>query len=163
MKTWKQAFKKAVIVGSLASLTSMAGLAFFGRRENGTLWATLNAPSHWLWGKQALRQDGASLRYTACGVLIHHLSSGFWALVQARLPSDDRHAFPQRLRNATVTTAVAAVVDLALVPQRLTPGFQQRLSPASLTVVYVLFAVGLMAGGYLADRQSGKSFVPDGK
>jgi hypothetical protein len=160
MKTWKQAFKEAVIVGSFASLTSLAGLAFFGRRENGTIWATLNAPSHWLWGEQALRQNGASLRYTASGLVIHHLSSGFWGLVQARLRGGDRHAFSRRLRDATVTTTVAAVVDLALVPQRLTPGFQRRLSPASLTLVYTLFAVGLVAGSCLAERPAGKSGVP---
>ena len=49
-------------------------------------------------------------------------------------------------------TAVAAWVDLRLVPHRLTPGFQRRLSSRSLLMVYTLFGMGLAAGSYLAKR-----------
>jgi hypothetical protein len=49
-------------------------------------------------------------------------------------------------------TALAAVVDLAIVPKRLTPGFEQRLTRPSITLVYAGFAVGLALGGLLARR-----------
>lgn len=156
MKTWKQAFKEAVVIGSLASLTSMAPLVVHSRRENGSDWATLNAPSHWLWGDPALHQDGLSMRYTATGTLIHHLSAGFWGVLHARFLAGNGQ--PKTLvdlaRDAALTTAVAAVVDLALVPRRLTPGFQWRLTNPSVASVYVLFAIGLIAGSFLTGQRN---------
>lgn len=156
MKTWKQAFKAAAIVGSFASLTSLAALALGSRRENGSAWASLNAPSHWLWGQPALRQDGPSLRYTATGLLIHHLSAGFWGVMHEKVLGGYGKGLPNLLRDAALTTAVAAAVDLRLVPHRLTPGFQRRLSAPSLVAVYTLFALGLVAGSYLVGRRNGQ-------
>lgn len=156
MKTWKQAFKEAVVIGSIASLTSMAALALHSRRENGSGWATLNAPSHWLRGNPALKQDGPSLRYTATGILIHHLSAGFWGVLHAKFLGGNGQpkAFSGLALDAAATTAVAAVVDLVLVPQRLTPGFQWRLTKPSVATVYALFAIGLVAGSYLTGQRN---------
>ncbi|ESJ25561.1 hypothetical protein B551_0203050, partial [Cupriavidus sp. HPC(L)] len=39
--------------------------------------------------------------------------------------------------------AAACVVDLRLTPKRLTPGFERRLSPWSLALVYVAFGLAL--------------------
>jgi hypothetical protein len=50
------------------------------------------------------------------------------------------------LVDAAAVSALAAVVDLKLVPHRLTPGFQERLSSKSLALVYGSFAAGLFAG-----------------
>jgi hypothetical protein len=52
--------------------------------------------------------------------------------------------------DACAISAVAAVVDLKLVPKRLTPGFEARLSNRSLALVYAGFATGLALGGMLA-------------
>jgi hypothetical protein len=49
-------------------------------------------------------------------------------------------------------TAAAAVVDLALTPQRSTPGFERRLSARSLVMVYGAFALGVAAGSFVARR-----------
>lgn len=154
MKTWKRAFKDAVVVGSVASLTSLAGMAFYSRRENGTVWPALNAPSHWLWGEPALAEERPSLRYTAAGLAIHHLSSGFWGVLHQKALDDGerRKSFAALLRDAAVTTAVAAVVDLQVVPKRLSPGFEHRLSKAALAAVYGWFALGLAAGSYVVGR-----------
>lgn len=154
MKTWKQAFKDAIFAGSFASLTSLAAMALRSRSENGTVWAALNAPSHWVWGEPALQQDGPSLRYTAAGLLIHHLSAGFWAVLHEKALGDSerRKGIPALLRDAALTTAVAALVDLRVVPKRLTPGFERRLSSPSLKGVYALFALGLAVGSYVLGR-----------
>jgi len=155
MKTWKRALKDSLIVGSFASLTSLAGLALRGRAENGSPWGPVNAPGHWVWGDRALLQDRRSLRYTAAGLLVHHLSAGFWGLLHEKVLGTEGQAkaVSGLLRDAAATTAVAALVDLRLVPHRLTPGFQLRLSPFSLVVVYALFGLGLAAGSYLAGRR----------
>lgn len=155
MKTWSRALKDALIAGSIASLTSTVVLALRGRSDTGGALGPLNAPSHWLWGDRALEEDGASLRYTATGLLIHHASSIFWAMVQEQLlhrKAQSENTVAAVLRDAAITTALAALVDLRLVPKRLTPGFERRLSGPSLAVVYSLFAVGLAIGSSLAAR-----------
>ncbi|HLO63603.1 MAG TPA: hypothetical protein VK165_11660 [Azonexus sp.] len=154
MKTWKRAVQDALIVGSFASLTSLAAMVLRSRAENGTPWASVNAPSHWVWGNVALRQDARSLRYTALGLAIHHASAGFWGVIHEKLLCSEQpaKADARLLATATVVTAVAAWVDLRVVPHRLTPGFQRRLSSRSLLAVYGLFGLGLAAGSYLANR-----------
>lgn len=154
MKTWKRALQDALIVGSFASLTSLAAMVLRSRAENGTPWASVNAPSHWVWGNPALREDERSLRYTALGLVIHHASAGFWGMLHEKLLCSDGAAKvdARLLATAALTTSVAAWVDLRLVPHRLTPGFQRRLSPFSLLAVYALFGVGLAAGSYLVNR-----------
>lgn len=155
MKSWKRALQEAPLVGSLASLASLAALMLGSRAEKDGPWASVNAPSHWLWGNRALRQDGASMRYTALGLLIHHLSASFWAVLHQKLAGTEERpeSTPAVLGKAALTTAVAAWVDLRLVPHRLTPGFQCRLSPARLAGVYLLFWMGLAAGSHLAGRR----------
>jgi hypothetical protein len=41
-------------------------------------------------------------------------------------------------------TAGAYVVDYHLVPKRLTPGFEERLSPGALALVYAALGVSLL-------------------
>lgn len=162
MKTWKQAMKDAAVVGSFAAATSLGGLMLRARKEDGSPWAAANAPSHWLWGRPALYQNAPSLRYTATGVLIHSLSGGMWGLLHEKVLGERARdkSFPQLLGDAAMTTAVAALVDFALVPQRLTPGFQKRLSLGSLVRVYGLFALGLAAGSWLVNRVMAERQAP---
>lgn len=157
-KSWGSALRDAMIVGSFASLTSAAALALRGREETGHAVSTLNAPSHWVWGERAVWRDDTTLRYTAAGFGIHHASSIFWAVAHEKtrrvpLPPAE-NAFASHLKRAALTTALAAFVDLRVVPGRLTPGFERRLSVPSLALVYGLFAVGLAVGSYLVNRPS---------
>lgn len=149
---WSRALRTAVVSGTIASLASLAALALRGRAEAGRALGPVNAPSHWIWGDRALRRDGASLRYTAVGFAVHHLSSMFWGLVHARIFGDRPQTAARAARDALLTTVFAAWVDLRLVPHRLTPGFQKRLSPAGLVAVYALFGAGLALGNRLAAR-----------
>ena len=48
-----------------------------------------------------------------------------------------------RWATAGVVTAIAAFTDLRLVPPRLSPGFEHRLSKAGVALVYLGFACGL--------------------
>jgi len=156
LSRWKDpaAWRRVWMHGSLASLLSAAVLAWRGRAETGHAAAALNAPSHWLWGRRALRRNDASLRHTLPGIAIHHASSLFWALFYEGLQSRRRRVTPAgAMADAAAVTAVAALVDLRLVPERLTPGFERRLSARSLSGVYLGFAAGLALGGLLV-RQS---------
>jgi hypothetical protein len=145
------------LVYSLASgLLSTAALLWRGRRETGNAAAAINAPSHWLYGDRALRQDGVSARYTLTGSLIHFASSGLWGALYETMRRSRRRPTPvNAVTDAVALTAVASVVDLVLVPRRLTPGFERRLRPASTALVYAGFAVALaLTGAVLSRRRS---------
>ena len=50
------------------------------------------------------------------------------------------------LAQSLALSALAAWVDLAVVPPALSPGFERRLSRGSLCLVYLGFAAGLALG-----------------
>jgi hypothetical protein len=136
--------------GMLAATVSAAVLLWRGRRETGNVAAPVNAISHWLWPQKALQNDDVSLRYTATGSAVHYASSMLWAgLYEVIRRRRRRPTAGNACADAAAVTAVAAVVDLKLVPPRLTPGFEHRLTPAGLAMVYGGFALGLAVGGLL--------------
>jgi hypothetical protein len=141
-------------VDRLDALRTAPGLGWRGRSDNGSAVAPVNAPSHWVWGDEALRQDAPSWRYTGLGVVIHQASAVMWGLLYEWLWQRRRlrATVPQQLRDAAVATAAAATIDLVLTPRRFTPGFERRLSPAGLAWTYGAFAVGVAVGGYVARR-----------
>ena len=132
------------------------------RRRSGA--APLNAISHWLWPERALRHCGLSARYTLTGAFIHWGASCFWSAIYeghrqagalpppparapARKPSAPANeALSNDLVDALALSAIAAWVDLVLVPPRLSPGFERHLSDASLCRVYLAFGAGLAWG-----------------
>lgn len=150
--------------GACAALVSGLLLVRQGRRDACSGAAPLNAISHWLWPESALRQCGLSARYTLVGAIIHWGASCFWSAIyeghrqagapppRARPPSRRPPApaseVPSHdLVNALALSAIAAWVDLVLVPPRLSPGFERHLSDASLCRVYLAFGIGLAWGG----------------
>jgi hypothetical protein len=137
----------ALTSGLSAGLLSGVLLAWRGRVDNRSAYSALNAPSHWLWGDEALKHDEPSLRYTGVGTMVHQASSLLWSSVYAwRRRRDRRPSAAAAVADAVAVTAVAAVVDLAVVPRRFTPGFERRLSARSLVWVYGGFALGLAIG-----------------
>ena len=145
MKVLVSIFRQACISGSWASLASTAALALAGNHDCRSVFAPINAVSHWLWKDRALRQDGATLRYSLAGYAIHHAASIFWACIFEALGSMSRRrrGKGELLLDAGTISTLAAVVDLRCTPERLTPGFERRLTPPTLTGVYVAFGIGL--------------------
>jgi hypothetical protein len=135
--------------GTLASLLSGLAIVWGTRRDSADAAAGINAPSHWVWGDEALGERGLSRRYTATGALIHHTSSLFWAALYATWC--ERRRTPTVVAAATVASA-AAWVDLQLVPHRLSPGFQHLLRRRNLAAVYAAFGLGLLLGSVQARR-----------
>ena len=157
--------RRVLVAGSAASAASAALVAERSRGETGAPLAGINAVSHWLHGPHAYARDHASWRHTATGALIHHLSSFVWAalyellmagVVRSRPGSDAPiRGAPSKadlIAGAALVTAVAAWTDLRLVPPRLSPGFEHRLRPASVALVYAAFACGLALTGIAQQR-----------
>jgi hypothetical protein len=146
-KTWKQAFRDGLVSGTLASIASTIALAVLGKEELDKAAAPLNGPSQWIWGRQAPYQNRFSFHYTVVGYAIHHGASIFWAILHEKL-RQDLPAPPNRAAAAVpaiAITAAAYAVDFHVIPKRLTPGFEHRLSRHSLLAVYGTFAIGLAA------------------
>lgn len=138
---------RSVVAGSLASVFSAVALVLCGQRETGSPAATLNAVSHWCWREEALYRQGADVRHTVLGYLIHHGASVFWGALLAWALHGKPAGKPAHVAAAGIaTSAVACFVDFRLTPERLTPGFEHRLSRRSLAVVYGAFAAGLAVG-----------------
>lgn len=148
-------FKQAALSGTLSSLLSILVLAVRGKRDAGTAAGPLNAPSHWLFGREALRANRPSLRRTLTGLAIHQGSSMMWGLLYDQIFCKQRkkHSVGGLAAGAIGFTAVAALVDLKLVPPRLTPGFEHRLNRKSLLLTYGAFAAGLAISGLLLSRR----------
>jgi hypothetical protein len=85
MITWRQAIRRALVSGSSASILSTAALMAGGQRDCASVFAPVNAVSHWLWKDRAIRQDRPSLRYTLVGYGIHHAMSILWAITYEKL------------------------------------------------------------------------------
>ncbi len=146
--------QRTLVTSAAAGLLSSAMLVYRSRTDTGRYAAALNAPSHWIWGQRALRKDSATLAHTAVGAAVHQGATIFWAALFEYLQSRHARRTPvNAVVDAALVTTAAAVVDLKLVPESLSPGFERRLSGRSLTMVYGTLAIGLAVGGMLAGRR----------
>jgi hypothetical protein len=141
----------AAASGGAAAAASLAAMAAVGRREAGSALAPVNAVSHIVWGDVALRKNQASLKYTATGFVLHVASALFWAACfEALFGRRARRSPLVAVAGAAAVTAGAAAVDLALSPRRIRPGFERRLSPKSVALVFASVGAGLAIGSWLS-------------
>lgn len=128
-----------------ATAATTAAVAICGHAEEGNVVAPLNAVSHILWGDKAAWQDDISVRYTLTGVALNTAAVTSWSAVYEL-------AFGQVARRGHIAPAVlggiavaglAYVTDYYIVPKRLTPGFEKRLSSPSMFAVYATLALSL--------------------
>jgi len=146
--------REGLVSGSLAALLSAGYLAVAGWRRGHTA-APVNAVSHWFFGDRALREDDASLAYTASGYVTHHAASVFWGVLYAKAWGARPEAKTPlaAAAGAAAAAGVASFVDYQLTPKRLTPGFEHRLARPEMTMVYAFFALGLAAGSLLMKKR----------
>lgn len=140
--------QRAIKDGLLASALSGGLMAARGKADTGSAVAPLNAPSQWVHGQEAVHREDVTASHTLVGAAIHTASAMLWAgLYETLQARRERRTVAGALVDAAGVAALAAVVDLKLVPERLTPGFQHRLKKESLWMVYGSFALGLAMGG----------------
>lgn len=162
MSTWARALREGMVTGGFASVASAAALAFAGWRECGRAAAPMNAVSHWIWDRESLQADEPTARHTITGYLVHHGASVFWGTLHARawgMHDGNKRPVPA-LAGAAVASAVACFVDYRLTPERLTPGFEHRLSTRSMALVYASFGLGLAAGSMMLRRRRERASRP---
>lgn len=158
MSFWKTALREGVVAGTAASLLSTAVLAAAGLRQAGSAVAPTNAVSHWLWGDESLHAQQPSWRHTVTGYVTHHLASIFWASLYSLAYGhrDEAKRLPQAVAGGVATSAVALLVDYQMVPKRLTPGYEHRLSTSAMLATYGALAAGFALGALLLQTRSGR-------
>jgi hypothetical protein len=151
MLNTETAIRRALTSGTLAGIATVAATALAGKRETGFYAAPLNATSHIVWGDKAAMQDKPSLKYTLTGFLLNHAAVIFWAAIYEKLfgrrttRANEPASLLRPLAGSAIVSAGAYVTDYYLVPDRLTPGFEKRLSNKSLLIFYGVLALGLAA------------------
>jgi len=163
MNLLKTALREGAVTGTVAALFSTAVLALAGRRGSGSTVAPINAVSHWLWGDESLHADEPSLRHTLTGYVTNHLAAIFWAMLYSGVYGHREEAkqLPQAVAGAVATSAVAYVVDYHVVPKRLTPGYEHRISSGAMLATYGALAAGLAIGALLLQGQRSASDLSD--
>lgn len=132
---------RTLFTSAVTSVTTTAALCLLSSKDTGRPAAALNAVSHILWGDRAAKYDKWDLRHTLTGTALNAGAMGMWSAVHALFPAP--RSVLGAARNATLVTALAYVTDYHLVPHRLKPGFEQRLSPRSLAGIYGVLAASL--------------------
>lgn len=132
-----------VLSGTAVALVTTALLSLVAQARGRHPVETINATSHWFWGDKEARTRAVDGRHTVLGFATHHLASMLWAALFQFV----RRASPGRspLTDAAGVSALAAVVDYAVVPKRLTPGWEKVVSPAAIALAYGAMVIGLIA------------------
>ena len=135
--------KRLLLRAATCAVATTAAASVLSALYNGRAAAALNATSHIVWGDRAFRVDRADLSHTLVGVLLNAGAMLSWSVVHELLPEPRSNA--ARALEAAGVTALAYVTDYHLVPKRLTPGFEERLPPSALALVYLAMGVGFYA------------------
>ena len=154
MAEFTQTIRRAVVTGTVASITSTVALALAVRVEGKGALQPVNATSHWLNGDGAASRTGLDSSHTLVGYATHHAATVFWAAIfeawmVARPPRSSSRLFVK----AMAMSAIAAAVDYGPTPRRFTPGWEFVLSRRGMAVGYAAMALGLAAGAPIHRRR----------
>ena len=141
--------------GAYATVATTAAIAICGAIENNNPAAPVNAISHMAWGDRSARQERTSIKYTGVGAALNPAARVAWAAFSHIIfkPHERRATPAGALARGAATAGIAYVVDYHVVPERLTPGFEKRLSNGALFAIYAAMAVGLAIGERSAQKK----------
>jgi hypothetical protein len=154
VKTWREAARDAAVSGSLAGIATAAAAAVCGKLETGSAIAPLNAVSHVLWGDRAAKEESATLTETLPGLAINEGASFFWAACYEKTFGEaaDRGNVGTAVLGGAAIALAAYITDYYLVPKRLTPGWEHRVSNKSLAAIYASLAASLPLRALFSQR-----------
>lgn len=143
-----------VAAGSAATALTTATVLCLGHERDSSTWAPLNAVSHITYGDEAADHTEWSPKYTGTGAALNTAAMFSWAAMHAGvMRAIPRQDLPSAVGAGAAVAAIAYVVDYYVVPRRLTPGFEKRLTGSSLFWIYSSLAAGL-AAGWAANNRS---------
>jgi hypothetical protein len=148
-KSWNDALHDAFGSGAIAAGAVSITAAICGKRESGSAIGSVNASSHAIFGPEAQHTQGPDLKHTPLGAFINAGASVFWAVLYEKAfgAAADRGDVTKALAGGAAIAGLAYVTDYHLVPKRLTPGWEARISSDSLLLVYAALALSLPVRG----------------
>lgn len=146
--------RSATVSGAISAATTSAYVAAAGARDTGSAIAPINATSHIAWGESAGDVETVDARHTLLGAALNLGACVFWAGFYERLfgRAADRGDVGTALLGGGLVAAAAYVTDYHLVPKRLTPGWESRITQTSLFGAYAVLALSLPLRGLLRRR-----------
>ena len=153
-KDWGEAFQSAVSSGGITAVATAASVSLTGARDTCSAVAPINATSHIAWGESAAHFEGIDAKRTGLGMLLNAGACVFWATFYERYfgRAADRGDVGVALLGGGIVAAAAYVTDYHLVPKRMSPGWEHRLSGRSLAATYTVLALSLTLRGLLRKR-----------
>ncbi len=127
------------------SFSTTAVLALVAQWQSRHPVRVVNSTSHWWLGDEGARTAAVDARHTVTGFAIHSAASLLWAAVFEAV----RETGPRRplWTDAVALSALAALVDYAIVPRRLTPGWEKVVTPGGIACAYATMAISLVICG----------------
>ena len=152
------------LAGGAAVVASVLGLGLASLAVGLPFWMPLNATSHALHGPEAAQFTGLDLAHTGLGAAIHVAACFFWAAVAVLMLRDSaRGGAVLAWFAGLATAALAGVVDFALMPARLSPGWELVLPPAGVMAGLASLGIGLAMGLWLAHGRRRAARRPSGR
>lgn len=148
---WSDTFHDALVAGSLVCVATVVAAALRGLADSGSAVAPINATSHMIYGPEAGEVEVPDVKHTALGFALNAGACVFWAAIYERLfgRTADRGDIGRSLIGGGAVAALAYLVDYHLVPKRLTPGWEERVSGRSLAMIFGAMALTLPLRGLL--------------
>ncbi len=145
MGTW---ISDTLTTGAVVTAATTTAVAVLGRMEGGSAVAPINAVSHIIWGDEEDTTDALDVPHTLAGAMLNAMAVTGWAgLFELLMPRSGKSTPQRALLAGSAVAATAYIVDYHVVPKRLAPGFEKKLSGASLFGVYATLALALAAAG----------------
>jgi hypothetical protein len=145
------------VQGAVApGLLTTAALAVAGQMEDAKAAAPLNAVAHIPFGEEAFAEDEASLKYTVTGTALNVAAVASWAGVYELTfgRAARRGNTMAGVLGGPAIAALAYITDYFVVPKRLTPGFEERLSGRSMFGIYAVLGATLPLASLLCGKRT---------
>ena len=151
---WSETLQDALVAGSIVAAATIAAVALRGLNDSGSAVAPLNASSHVIYGPEAGEVDHPDLKHTLPGLAINAGASVFWATVYERLfgRAITRGDVGKALLGGGTVAGFAYLLDYHLLPKRLTPGWEERVTGRSLAMIFGVMALTLPLWSLLKRR-----------
>jgi hypothetical protein len=149
--TMKSALTNGLKTGLALTAGTSAAILLASARERGQPWAAINAVTHIIDGDEVVPPEGWSPRSSLLGLGINAAAMGTWGVLYEGVLAVTH----TRSRGwiGSLGASVAYLVDYGLVPQRLRPGIETRLSRGSVLAIYLVLA-SILAHSHRWTKQS---------
>lgn len=144
--------RHTIAASTAATLTTALLTALIAKRRGDSAVAPMNAVSHIAHGEKAAHRQGLSLKYTLMGFALHHAANMVWGALHQRLGRDSAGTASGAVARGVATAATAYLIDYHVMPRKLRPGFEKRMSKGERIAVFAVMALALPLGEFLAGK-----------